>query len=116
MIIVVQLIRFLARVAVSVAVAALIAAILAPIREGASYADRFVLSCYVVGCVVLLLAVGGNSPGRRMGTIDPWFASFAPRLVPTMSREYSGTTFTTSALLGLTAIAMLVLGAALDSR
>ena len=57
-----------------------------------------------------LLAVAGHSPTMRTGTIDPYLASFFPKLTPRMSEPYSGTQISSSALLVLAALALFGLG------
>jgi hypothetical protein len=103
---------FLVRVAVGIAVAAALAVLLALLRGGA-FIESLRISSWLVGCLLLLLAVAGHSPAARSGTIDPWLQSHFPKLVPRMSAAYSGTRVSSSALFVLAALAMFVLGALL---
>ena len=101
---------FLARLALGVALASLLALLLALARDDASFSESLRISAWIVGCLLLLLAVGGQSPTMRAGTIDPYLASFFPKLRPKMSEPYSGTQISSSALLVLAALALFGLG------
>jgi hypothetical protein len=104
---------FLVRLVAAVAASAAIAVLLAALRDGASFTESMRISSWLVGCLLLLLAVAGHSPAARSGTIDPWLQSHFPKLVPLMSEEYSGTRVSSSALFVLAALAMFALGAIL---
>ena len=104
------LVGFVARLALGVALAALLAALLAVLRDDASFVESLRVSAWIVGCLLLLLAVGGHSPAMRTGTIDPYLASFFPKLRSTMSEPYSGTQISSSALLVLAALALFGVG------
>jgi hypothetical protein len=97
------------------AVATGVALALALVREEASFAERMSTACYIVGCLVLLLAFAGHSPTQRHGTIDPWLASFAIRLLPWMQQRYAKSSLSDSALLALTGLVMLALGVLFDT-
>ena len=105
----VAVVQFLTRLALAVALALVLALALAAARED-GYGSSFETTCFVLGCLTLLLAVAGNSPSRRLGTVDPWLASFFPKLTGQMGEAYSGTTLSASALLSLTAPSLLALG------
>jgi len=100
----------LARVALAIALACLLAACLTLVRSDASSVDGFRVSVWLVGCVLLLLAFAGSSPTMRGGTIDPYGASFFPKLRPRMTDEYSGTRVSSGALFVLSALALFALG------
>jgi len=102
------------RVAAAVALACLLAAVLALAREGPSFGEGFRTSVWILGCVLLLLAFAGSSPAMRAGTIDPWGASFFPKLRPRMTEEYSGTRVSSGALFALSALALFGIGVALS--
>lgn len=104
------LVGFLARLALGVALAVLFAMLLGLVRHDTSFTESMRVSTWIVGCLLLLLAVGGHSPTMRAGTIDPYLASFFPKLRPTMSEPYSGTQISPSALLVLAALALFGLG------
>ena len=106
----VAVVQFLTRLALAVALALVLALALAAAREDGGYGSSFETTCFVLGCLTLLLAVAGNSPSRRLGTVDPWLASFFPKLTGRMGEAYSGTTLSASALLSLTAPSLLALG------
>jgi cytochrome c oxidase assembly factor CtaG len=69
------LIGFVSRLAVGVALALLLALLLALVREDSSFVESFRVSVWLVGCLLLLLAVAGQSPTMRTGTIDPWLTA-----------------------------------------
>ena len=102
------------RVLVAVAVACLLAAVLALAREGSSFAEGFRISVWLLGCVLLLLAFAGSSPTMRGGTIDPWGASFFPKLRTRMSEEYSGTQVSSGALFAVLALVLFAIGVVLS--
>ncbi len=54
-------------------------------------------------------ALRGRVP-RRMGTQDPWFASFYPGLVDRIGAQYSRTRLSDSAVFALTGLALLGVG------
>ena len=101
-------------VRVLVAVACLLAAVLALAREGSSFAEGFRISVWLLGCVLLLLAFAGSSPTMRGGTIDPWGASFFPKLRTRMSEEYSGTQVSSGALFAVLALVLFAIGVVLS--
>ena len=104
------LVGFVARLALGVGLACLLAVVLALVRADSSFTEGLSASVWIVGCVLLLLAVAGHSPTMRTGTIDPYLASFFPKLTPRMSEPYSGTQISSSALLVLAALALFGLG------
>ena len=101
---------FVARLALGAALACLLAVLLALIRKESSFTEGLSASVWIVGCLLLLLAVAGHSPAMRTGTIDPYLASFFPKLTPRMSEPYSGTQISSSALLVLAALTFFGLG------
>ena len=107
------LIGFVSRVTVGVALALLLALLLALVREDSSFAESFRISVWLVGCLLLLLAVVGQSPTMRTGTIDPWLTSFYPRLRPKLSEPYSGTQISSGALFVVAAVALFALAVVL---
>jgi hypothetical protein len=109
----ISLVRLLTRIVIALVVALALGVVLALLRDGGGFGRDFGIACLLVGCLFLLLAPAGSSPAMRAGTVDAWTASFFPKLVPGMTQEYSGTTLGTSAVLGLTGIALIVLGAVL---
>jgi hypothetical protein len=109
--ILVELIRFLGRLAVGIGIALVFAVLLALIRDDASFVDSFRIACFVVGVVTLFIAIGGHSQTARMGVHDPtYFTSFFPRLIPQLAKPYSGTTLSSTALIFMTAVVLLALG------
>ena len=104
------LVGFLARLALGIVLACLFGLLLSLVRDDASFTESLRVSAWIVGCLLLLLAVGGHSTTMRTGTIDPYLASFFPKLRPTMSEPYSGTQISSSALLVLAALALFGLG------
>jgi hypothetical protein len=105
--------RLLVRVGIALAIALVVGLVLALFRDGGGFRDDFGIACLLVGCLFLLMAPAGHSPAMRAGTIDAWTASFFPALVPRMTEEYSGRSLSTSAVLGLTGVVLIVLGAVL---
>lgn len=112
--IVVELGRFLARLAIGIAVALLIAVVLALVREGSSFQDSFRIACYVTGVIVLFMSLAGHSPTMRLGVHDPFLTSFFPKLLPQLAKPYSGSTLSSSAVYFLTGIALLGIGLVLS--
>ena len=108
------LIGFVSRLAAGVALALLLALLLALVRDDGSFTESLRVSVWLVGCVLLLLAVAGQSPTMRTGTIDPWLASFYPKLRPKMSEPYSGTQVSSGALFVLAALGLFGIGVALN--
>jgi hypothetical protein len=107
------LIGLVARIAVGLGLACLFAALLALLRTDTSFVDGFRISVWIVGCLLLLLAVAGNSPAMRMGTIDPLAASFFPDLTRKMGEaydEHSGTRLSPGALFVVAALPFFALG------
>jgi hypothetical protein len=101
------------RVAVGLAIA-LVAAIpmaLLGFRDG--FVGSFAVACFVVGCLALMMAFGGSSPSRRMGTQDAWFASFYPKLARSMGDQYPHPRLSDAAVFVLTGVALVVIGLAL---
>jgi glycerol uptake facilitator-like aquaporin len=108
------LVGVVARVALGVAIAAVLAALLALVREDGSFRSSMEIACWLVGCLLLLLAVAGQSPTRRAGSVDPLLASFFPRGVTArMADPHSETTINPAVLLGLAAFALFGLAVAL---
>lgn len=105
-----SLVRLLMQIVVALALALPLGLLLALLRSGGDLRRDLGVACLLVGCVFLLLAPAGHSPSMRAGTIGKWTASFFPRLVPGMSREYGGTTLSNSVVLGVTGIALILLG------
>ncbi len=109
----ISLFRLLTRLVIALVLALALGVLLALLRDGGSFGRDLGIACLLVGCLFLLLAPAGSSPAMRAGTIDSWTASFFPKLVPGMAQDYSGATLGTSAVLGITGIALIVLGAVL---
>ena len=108
------LVGLVARVALGVAIAVVLAAVLALAREGGSFRASMEVACWLVGCLLLLLAVTGTSPTRRAGSVDPWLASFFPRGVTArMAEPHSETSVNPAVLLGLAAFALFGIAVAL---
>jgi hypothetical protein len=112
--ILVELIRFMGRLAVGIGIALVFAVLLALVRDDASFVDSFRIACFVVGVVTLFVAIGGHSQTARMGVHDPWLTSFFPKLIPQLAKPYSGTTLSSTALIFMTAVALLALGVLLS--
>lgn len=112
--ILVELTRFLARLAIGIGVALVFAVLLAFIREDSSFLDSFRIACFVVGVVTLFIAIGGHSQTARMGVHDPYLTSFFPKLIPQLAKPYSGTTLSSTALIFMTAVALLAIGVVLS--
>ena len=110
----VELGRFVARLAIGIAIAAVAALLLALVREDGSFADSFRIGCYLVGALALFLSAAGHSPSMRLGVSDPWLTSYFPKVVPQLAKPYSGTTLSSSALLFLTGAALLALAILLE--
>lgn len=108
-----SLIRLVTRLAIALAIALPLGVLLAVLRSGGGFRKDFGIACVLVACLFLLLAPAGSSPAMRGGTIDMWTASFFPKLLPGMMGEYSGTSLGTSAVLAITGIVLLALGAVL---
>jgi len=113
MMVILALVGFVTRLALGVALACLVAVFLALVRDDSSFIESLRVSLWIVGCLLLLLGVAGQSPTMRTGTIDPYLASFFPKLRPGMSEPYSGTQISSSALLVLAAFVLFGLGVAL---
>jgi hypothetical protein len=112
--ILVELTRFLGRLVVGIGVALVFAVLLALIRDDASFRESLRIACFVVGVLTLFVAIGGHSPTARLGVMDPWLTSFFPKLIPQLAKPYSGTTLSSSALIFMTAVALLALGVVLS--
>ena len=107
------LIGFVARVGVGIVLACLAAVLLTLLRADSSFLEGLRISAWLVGCLLLLMAFAGTSPTMRAGTIDPYAASFFPKLRPIMGEPYSGTQVSSGALFVLAALALFGLGIAL---
>ena len=105
-------IGFLARLAVGIALALVFAVLIALVRDDASFTESFRVAVLVVGCLMLLLAGAGHSPGMRTGSIDPWLGSFSPKLIPLMAQT-STTRVSPTALFVVTALVLFAIGIAL---
>jgi hypothetical protein len=104
----------LARVALGVAIALVFAVLLALVRQDGSFRSSLEIACWLVGCLLLLLAVAGDSPAWRGGSVDPWLASFFPKgIAARMTEPYSGTRVSPAVLLGLAAFALFGIAVAL---
>ena len=103
------------RVAVAFAVAFGLAVPLALLTDGPP-TRAFGLACVAVGSLSLLMAFGGSSPSRRMGTQDPWLASFFPDLTRVIGAQYARTRLSDSAIFVLVGVAVLAIGVALVDR
>jgi hypothetical protein len=107
------LIGFVVRLAVGIVLACLVAVVLTPLRTDSSFVEGLRISSLLVGCLLLLMAFAGTSPAMRTGTIDPYAASFFPKLRPIMAEPYSGTQVSSGALFVLAALVLFGLGIAL---
>lgn len=103
----------LVRVVIGVAIAVGLAGLLALVREGGTFIESLRVTSLLVGCLLLLMAVGGQSPTMRGGAIDPLLASFFRGSTKGMTDEYSGTQVSPAALFVLSALALFGLGFAL---
>ena len=101
------------RVAIGLALALAAAVPMTLVVFRDDFTRSFAVACLVVGCIAILMAFGGSTPGRRMGIQDPWFASFFPKLVRPMGAQYSRTHLSDAAVFVLSGLALLVLGVAL---
>ncbi len=63
--------QLVARLAGAIALALVVALVLT-LLGGGGFLDRLADSAYVVGCVLLLMALAGHSPTMRIGTLDGW--------------------------------------------
>jgi hypothetical protein len=108
------LVGFLARVTVAVVFAGALALLLALVRADGSFLESFEIACWLVGCLLLLLAAVGESPTMRGGSIDPLLAGFFPKGVTArMTEPYSGTRVSPAALFVLSALTLFGLAVAL---
>lgn len=103
---------FLGRLLIGIGVAFVLALLLALVRDDGSLGESFRVSALLVGCLLLLLGVSGESPAMRGGVVDPWLASFFPR-IRVMNEDYAGTRLSSAALFVLAAVALGALGIAL---
>lgn len=106
---------FVARLALGFALAIVVALLLALVRDDGSFSASFRIALWLVGCVLLLMAPAGSSPAFRAGTLDPWLASFFPRLTSVQAAPYSGTRISSSVLFVLAALALFALALVLES-
>jgi hypothetical protein len=103
------LVGFVGRLLIGIGIALLLALLLALVRDDGSYAESFRISSLLVACLLLLLGVSGESPAMRGGTVDPWLASFFPR-IRVMNEPYAGTRVSSAALFVLAALVLGALG------
>jgi hypothetical protein len=108
------LVGFVARLALGVVLALAVAFLLALVRDDGSFSDSLRIALWLVGCLLLLLAPAGSSPAFRAGTLDPWLASFFPRLVPVQAAPYSGTRVSSTVLFLLAGLALFALAVVLE--
>ena len=66
------------RVLVGLAVGAVAATLLSLVGTGRPWPGRFGIALVLVGCVNVLMAFSGHSPGMRLGTQDAHLASVFP--------------------------------------
>lgn len=106
------LVGFLSRLAVGIALALVLAVLIAVVRNDGSFSESFRVGVLVVGCLMLLIAGAGHSPGMRTGSIGAVVAGRFPRLVPAMS-ETSPMRVSPTALFVLTGLVLVGIGLAL---
>jgi hypothetical protein len=108
-----SLVAFLTRVAVAIALALVLAVLVALTRDDDSFTESFRVAVWIVGCLMLLVAGVGHSPGMSTGSIDPSVASHFPKLMPFMAQRPPGTRVSPTALSLLTALTLFAVGFAL---
>jgi hypothetical protein len=77
------------RVLVGLAVGAVAVTLLSLVGTGRPWPGRFGIALVLVGCVNVLMAFSGHSPGMRLGTQDAYLASVFPRLSRRLGESYS---------------------------
>jgi hypothetical protein len=105
----VSLARFGFRLVVGTAVALAFALMLALVRNDSSFLSSLRIAVLAVGCVTLLLAFGGSSPGRRLDS-DPYVAWLFPRLHRRTGEQYSGNVLSDSAIFFLVGLVLIAVG------
>jgi hypothetical protein len=108
-VVVAALVGFVIRLAVGIALALVLAVLIALVRDDDSFAESLRVAILVVGCLMLLIAGAGHSPGMRTGSIDPMVAARFPKLLPYMSQT-STTRVSPTALFVLTAFGLFAIG------
>lgn len=103
-----ELTKFLAHVAVGVVIALVIAAVLALVHGGA-FLRAFANGCLAVGLITLLLATAGHQRSYR--TLETY--GRIPNMPAWLRTTPGDTTLAPTAVLGLTAVVLFVLGALL---
>jgi len=103
------LVGFLVRLAAGIALALVLALLIALVREDGSFTESFRVAVLVVGCLMLLVAGAGHSPGMSTGSIGAGVAGRFPRLMPYMTRQ-STMHVSPTALFVLTAFVLFAIG------
>ena len=106
---VLSLARFGVRLVVGAAVALVFALLIALVRDDGSFLTSVRIAVLAVGCVTLLLAFGGSSPGRRLDG-DAYVAHLFPQLHRHTGDQYSGHVLSDSAIFALTGLALIAVG------
>jgi hypothetical protein len=106
------LVGFLARLVVGIALALVLAVLIALVRDDASVVESFRVAVLVVGCLMLLVAGAGHSPGMSTGSVGAGVAGRFPRLMPYMTQQ-STMRVSPTALFVLTALVLFGIGLAL---
>lgn len=113
--IVVALFVLARRVLVGVALGAVVATILSftNLGTGRSWVECLGLALVAVGCIALMMAFAGHSPGMRLGTQDARFAGLYPQLARRLGDSYSGTRVSDSVVFAAAGVVLVVVGLAL---
>jgi hypothetical protein len=112
--ILVELTRFLGRLAVGIGVALVFAVLLALIPRRRQLPRQLPDRLLRRRRRYVVRGDRGHSITARTGIHDPYFTSFFPKLIPQLAKPYSGTTLSTSALIFMTAVVLLALGVVLS--
>lgn len=102
------------RVLVGVALGAVTATLLSVtnLGTGRSWVACLGLALVAVGCITLMMAFAGHSPGMRLGTQDARFAGLYPKLARRLGDNYSGTRISDSVVFAAAGVVLVVVGLA----